>query len=219
MQVAVAELQTAGRGRRQRKWLSGLGTGLTFSVKWIFPAGIANLPSLSLLISLAITRILKSIASIEANVKWPNDVIYHDKKLAGILIEGRYESTGKFIAIIGIGINIKLSKNIKLSIDREITDLYEATGLEFDRNLILSALLDELIDILSEFGQLGFAPFKNEWIRYHAYQGKSVRLLMPDNSAILGVVTEINDDGAICLQMATGIKKCFMNGEISLRQS
>lgn len=217
MQVAVAEMQTNGRGRVQRKWLSGLGNGLTLSVKWIFPAGIANLSSLSLLVSLAITRILKSIASIDIKVKWPNDVIHHHKKLGGILIEGRYESTGEFIAIIGIGINIKLSENIKLNIDREITDLFEATGLAFDRNLILSELLDELIDILNEFEQSGFAPFKDEWIRYHAYQGEFVKLLMPDNSEILGFVAGIGDDGAICLRTADGDTKYFVNGEISLR--
>lgn len=205
-----------GRGRMQRKWLSGLGTGLTFSLKWTFPSTVVNLPSLSLLISLAVIRALRRCAPVDIKVKWPNDVICGSKKLAGILIEGRHDAaTGAFVAIIGIGINFKLPNEIKLGIAKEATDLYEMTGQMLDRNLILGVLLDELIDILKRFEVSGFAPFKIEWINHHAYQGKSVKLLMPNDEEVFGTITGINDDGSLCLQTTAGIRS-FSVGEISL---
>lgn len=206
-----------GRGRMQRKWFGGLGAGLTFSLKWTFPSSVVNLPSLSLLISLAVIRALKLCVPVDIKIKWPNDIICGQKKLAGILIEGRHDiASGAFVAIIGIGINFKLPNEIKLDIAREATDLFEMTGQVLDRNLVLGVLLDELIDILKRFEESGFAPFKIEWINHHAYQGKSIKLLMPNNEEVFGTITGINDDGSLCLQTTDGARS-FSVGEISLR--
>lgn len=200
-----------------RRWVSGLGNGLTFSISWVFSPYISNISPLSLLISLAIIRVLKSFVSVDIKVKWPNDLLFNDKKFAGVLIESWRDQTGGIVAIIGIGINFKLSDEIKLNIDNEVTDLFDMTGQFIDRNLILSALLNELIVILTDFEKFGFEPYKNEWIEHHAFHKELVILLMPDSTEVLGTVIGINDDGSVCLQTSAGIRS-FVAGEISMRQ-
>ena len=87
IRVVAAELQTGGRGRRGRRWHSALGDGLTFSLLWRFPQGANFLSGLSLAVGIAIARALQSSGIKGVVLKWPNDVLFHYRKLAGILIE------------------------------------------------------------------------------------------------------------------------------------
>lgn len=214
--VVTTELQTNGRGRRGRSWYSGLGDSLTFSLRWRFEHGISALSGLSLVIGVAIIRVLKSFSIDNVTLKWPNDILFYHQKLAGVLIELRGEVFGPSCAVIGIGINFKLSEIIRSSIEREVIDLFTITGERIDRNLILGALLSELRDILTDFEKQGFTYFRKEWISYHAYEGKTVYLTLPNSSVIEGIVDGVSDDGALCLITNTG--KSFYNaGDISVR--
>ncbi len=214
--VVAAELQTNGRGRLGRTWHSGLGNGLTFSLKWCFNRNVSELSGLSLVIGIAIIRVLGSFSINNVNLKWPNDILFHHHKLAGVLIELRGETLGPSCAVIGIGINFNLSKNIRSAIEQKVTDLFTITGDYIDRNLVLSALLSELRNILISFEKNGFTHFKKEWISYHAFEGKEIYLTLPSNSVIEGIVDGINDDGALLLITATG-KNSYDIGDITLR--
>ncbi len=214
--VIATELQTHGRGRLGRQWHSGLGDSLTFSLRWSYKQGPGFLSGLSLVIGIAIIRVLHSFGIKELALKWPNDILYGYRKVAGILIELQGEMQGPTVAVIGIGININLAPNTKHAINQDVSDLFEITGSVVDRNRLLAALLAELQKILSDFNQLGFPVFKNEWIRYHAFEGKSVSLLLPNGLSTQGIVDGVGEDGSLILKTATGRNR-FNVGEVSLR--
>lgn len=218
IRVVAAELQLDGRGRLGRKWQSGLGDSLTFSLKWNSARSAYALSGLSLIVGVAIVRVLKSFSIHNVGIKWPNDVVYNYKKLAGILVEMRENALGSRDVIIGIGINFKLSKSLYPDVSSNICDLFDISDTIFDRNLILGSLISELVSMLYSFEEHGFAYFKDEWISYHAFEGKHACLLQPDNSVIEGIIDGVNDDGALSLVTSHG--RDFYNvGDISLRLS
>lgn len=220
VRVLAAELQTGGRGRRGRQWHSGLGDGLTFSLLWRFQQGAGFLSGLSLAVGVAIARALESAGIQGTALKWPNDVLFHYRKLAGILIELQGDMLGPTVAVIGIGINLKLSDSIKAHIDQGVTDVFSITGEMPDRNQLLALLLAELVAVLREFEREGFAPFRKEWVRYHGYENKAVTLRLPDGSSQKGVVHGVAEDGSLLLKTAAGrVLGGFNGGEISLSRA
>lgn len=215
--VVVTELQTGGRGRRGRKWHSGLGDGLTFSLLWRFQQGANLLSGLSLAVGVAIIRVLQSSGIRGAVLKWPNDVLFHYRKLAGILIELQGDMLGPTVAVIGIGMNLKQSDCIRAHINQGATDLFSITGEIPDRNELLAALLIELVTVLREFECQGFAPFRDEWVHYHGFENKCVTLHLPNGSSQEGVVHGVGMDGSLLLQTPAG-DRSYSGGEITLRR-
>lgn len=214
--VVAAELQTAGRGRRGRPWHSSLGGALTFSVIWRFEGGVASLSGLSLAVALALVRALERMGVAGARLKWPNDVIHRFRKLAGILIELQGDVLGPSAAVIGIGINLKLSAPVVDRIDQPVTDVFSIAGTVPERNQALATILVELLEVLRQFEGTGFAALREEWMARHAYQGQPVRLRLPDGSEQRGTVREVSKEGALVLDAADG-SRSFNSGEISLR--
>jgi BirA family biotin operon repressor/biotin-[acetyl-CoA-carboxylase] ligase len=212
----AAQLQTQGRGRRGRTWHAGLGGSLTFSLLWRFQCGAAALSGLSLAVGIALMRTLHSTGVTSAQLKWPNDVLINREKLAGILIELHGDMDGPSTAVIGIGINLNLSTNIKQQIDQPVTDLNSASALKIDPNILLGTLLNHLAAVLRDFEQRGFANLRDEWTEYHAYHLQQVRMLMPDGSETVGVVQGIAEDGTLLVETSNGLQR-FVSGEISLR--
>jgi BirA family biotin operon repressor/biotin-[acetyl-CoA-carboxylase] ligase len=216
----AASLQTRGRGRRGRSWQAGLGASLTFSLLWRFQSGASALTGLSLAVGVALMRALHALGVQEARLKWPNDVIVpwqgHYRKLAGILIELQGDMEGPSAAVIGIGINLRLSDSLQRSIDQAAIDLASALHAEIDSNVLLGTLLQHLAAVLNEFERNGFAALREEWQRHHAYQAQRVRLLVPDGREVQAVVSGIAEDGALLAMTAAGEQR-FTAGEISLR--
>jgi BirA family biotin operon repressor/biotin-[acetyl-CoA-carboxylase] ligase len=213
--VLATELQTQGRGRRGRPWYSSLGGGLTFSMLWRFDQGAGFLSGLSLVVGIAIARVLRNQGATDVMLKWPNDVLWRYLKLAGVLIELAGDVMGPTTAIIGIGMNLRLAPSVRERIDQPAADL-EKIGIHAERNALLAEILTELECVLRRFSTDGFASFSEEWNRLHAYQDKMVRMRMPDQSEIEGRVQSIGDDGALLLHTRTGVRK-FYGGELSLR--
>ncbi len=212
----AAHIQTGGRGRRGRTWVSQLGASLTFSLLWRFDCGAAALSGLSLAVGVGLMRALQTVGVHDAQLKWPNDVLVADKKLAGILIDLQGDLDGPSAAIIGIGINVDLPKPTLASIDQPAIDLKSISDGVIDQNHLLAQVLKQLADVLRDFEQYGFMGVRDEWAQYHAYQQKPVRMLMPDGREIEGVVTGVADDGILLVETALGVQR-FSAGEISLR--
>ncbi len=215
--VIATELQTKGHGQRGQQWHSGLGDSLTFSLLWKFQKGAHFLSGLSLAIGLAIIGALESFGVKDVALKWPNDVMSHYQKLAGILVELRGDSRGPTFAVIGIGMNLKLSNNIKSNIDQSATDLFSIIGYTLDRNKLMARLLAELAIVLRKFESQGFKPFRNEWVRHHGFENKPVTLYLPEGSIQKGVVQGVTNDGSLLLQTLAGTRY-FNRGSIKLRK-
>ena len=215
--VVSAEIQLKGRGRENRKWYGGiLGSTLTFSLLWRFEGGVSALSGLSLVIGVVLVRVLRSFSDCNIYLKWPNDILHDNNKLAGILVELRGKLDGPAFAVIGIGINFQLPLSIKSHIQQKAIDLLQCTGKVLDRNEIFGALLVQLYAVLSDFEKYGFSYFKDEWMSYHAYQGKNVTLLFPNKQSVDGIVDDVNDDGSICLITPDG-RQSYNTGNISMR--
>ena len=213
--VLAAEMQTHGRGRRGRDWYSTPGGALTFSILWRFDQGAGFLSGLSLVVGVALTRVLRKHGAADVMLKWPNDLLWRHLKLAGILIELAGDVMGPTVAVIGIGINLRLPESVKARIDQPVVDLARIGVLE-DRNALFAEILGELDSMLRKFSAEGFASFREEWNRLHAYHDKMVQVRMPDKSAIEGRVQGAGDDGALLLHTRSGLRK-FYGGELSLR--
>ena len=107
--VCVAEHQSAGRGRRGRDWVAPFGGGICFSLGWVFPEPPKQLSALTLAAGVAVLRALECCGARDIQLKWPNDVLFANRKLGGILCELRAEAGGPAYVVIGIGLNVRLS--------------------------------------------------------------------------------------------------------------
>jgi len=214
--VVVVEWQSGGRGRLGRAWHAGLGEALTFSLLWRFTRGAGALSGLSLAVGVALARALAAAGAHGIALKWPNDVVRDDAKLAGILTELAGDSLGPTAAVIGVGINVRLSEATRARIGQPATDLESACGAAPDRNRLLAGVLAELGRMLVAFAADGFAPLRAEWQRCHAHQDQRVALLMPDGTRLSGHARGAAEDGSFLLETRAGVKR-FHSGEISLR--
>ena len=220
--VIAAEWQRAGRGRMNRPWHACIGGALTFSVLWRFSQGAATLAGLSLAVGLAVVRALETMGPGNANdasgvgLKWPNDVLWRGRKIAGILIEMQGEAMGPSAVVIGAGINVRLSPAVDTRIDQAAADLETVVGHAVDRNQLLAALLNELNRVLLEFERHGFAAFREDWQRRHVHQGAAVRLTLPGGVSESGVARGVGADGSLLLETARGVRS-FHSGDVSLR--
>jgi BirA family biotin operon repressor/biotin-[acetyl-CoA-carboxylase] ligase len=212
----VSNLQTSGRGRRGREWQASLGASLTFSLLWRFQCGAAALSGLSLAVGVALIRSLHELGATEAKLKWPNDILVDQKKLAGILIELQGDMEGPSTAVIGVGINLQLPESVLQKIDQPATDLHQTLAHTINPNALMATLLKHLVDVLLTFERAGFDELRDEWTAHHAYHQQPVRMLMPDGSEVTGVVQAISENGSLMIETAKGMQK-FMSGEISLR--
>ena len=155
--VLATELQTSGRGRLGRRWQARLGSGLTFAVvafrAWPVPTGRLVAGG-----GVALARALRRLGAPVA-LKWPNDVLLNERKLAGILIELSGDALGPTAVVIGIGMNVSEPGDV----DQPVACLADA-GVQLTRSALLAELLNELHLVLGNFDRNGFVPLREEWI-------------------------------------------------------
>lgn len=221
--VLACELQSAGRGRLGRSWQSGIAGSLTFSLLWRFQSGAAALAGLSLAVGVAVARALEKSGVVGAQLKWPNDILQDDKKLAGILIEISGEANGPSAAVIGIGVNTRLDAALRAAIDQAAIDIASLADPAPSRSLLLGLLLGELVKVLEVFAREGFAPFREEWQQRHAHQNQRVSVSTgarrgAGGDDLVGDAAGIDVDGALLLRSARGLQR-IVSGDVSLRRA
>lgn len=214
--VLAAEWQSAGRGRLGRTWHAGLGDALTFSLLWRFNSGLGALSGLSLAVGVAVLRALDEIGAHDTSLKWPNDILLGEGKLAGILLEAQGDMLGPSAVVIGVGLNLRVSAAARAAIDQPVSDLAAAGVAAAARNRVFATLLKHLLRVMEEFSARGFAALREEWEAHHAFRQREVRLSMPNGSVVAGVVRGVTDEGALRVETIAG-ERVFHAGEISLR--
>ncbi len=232
--VCVAEAQTAGRGRRGRGWVATPYRNILFSIAWRFESGSALVGGLSLAAGVAVLRALRAYGIDNAALKWPNDVIWvapgiqpnatlahpyaaQGRKLAGLLIDVRGEAAGPLLAVVGLGLNVRIEARDAARIDQPWVDLSEIACQAVDRDRVIALLIREFVEALRQFERAGFAAFKDEWQRHHYYSNKRVGLTRADAPMLYGTVAGVDDRGALLLRDARGRVQTFHSGEISMR--
>ncbi|NLS14482.1 bifunctional biotin--[acetyl-CoA-carboxylase] ligase/biotin operon repressor BirA [Vibrio sp. SM6] len=212
--LCVAEYQTQGRGRRGRQWLSPFGSNLYMSMYWRLDAGMAAAMGLSLVVGIAAVEALESLGFAGIKLKWPNDIYYQDKKLAGILVEMSGQAGGAAHLVIGMGLNIAMNDTQGV-IDQPWTALSQFEH-EVDRNTLVIALANAWQHALTEYELQGMTPFVDKWARLDNFLGRHVKLIMGPRE-VQGVVKGIDVQGGIVLDTPMG-EQSFVGGEISLRK-
>jgi BirA family biotin operon repressor/biotin-[acetyl-CoA-carboxylase] ligase len=202
--VAVAEHQTRGRGRQGRTWVDEPGQSLLCSVllRPEVPAG--RLPQLSVVAGLAVAEAVESVAGIRCLVKWPNDVVHGDRKLAGVLVEASEA------VICGLGVNVAQPADALPETPwGRATSLHAATGRPHDRALLLVTVLDRLERRYDAWLAGGLAPFGDELAARDWLRGRRV---LAGGSP--GTADGIADDGRLRVRRDGGEPVLVGSGEV-----
>ena len=214
--VVCADMQTAGRGRRGRNWVSEKGDSLLFSLLLRPDISPDKAAQITLLMALAVTKVLRESYEFAAMIKWPNDIVVNNKKVCGILTEMYPDADGKYFVIVGCGINVGQKE-----IPNDLQGV--ATSLLLESNVVLSA--EELLQgVLAEFEQHYDRFLQNETLEafadeYNAWlisRDKEVRVLDPKGE-FAGISKGINDKGELLVQLADGSITEVYAGEVSVR--
>jgi BirA family biotin operon repressor/biotin-[acetyl-CoA-carboxylase] ligase len=173
---------------------------------------------LSLVAGIAVLRSLSAFGVTGAGLKWPNDVLADNAKLAGILIDVAGESAGPCAVVIGIGINVAMRHGAAREIDQAWTDLYSLTGRsDISRNRLAAGVLDCLLPALGEFEAGGLQPFLPDWQRHDLVSGRRIDLHLPD-AVIRGMARGIDTGGALLVDTQGGRRR-FTSGEVRVRMA
>ena len=220
LDVCIAEFQTAGCGRRGRRWQAPLGSGIALSLGWQF-AGVPTEPSaLTLAVGVAVRRVLERVAGITISLKWPNDLVFDERKLGGILLELKAEAHGGAHVVAGIGLNVALPADILPSLSdwpRGAVDLETALGGRErpPRAALAGALVNELAALFADYPVLGFGAYRTEWRSADFLRGRAVRLDEP--GCLAGTALGIDADGALLVETELGERRRVVAGDVSVR--
>ena len=217
--AVLAERQTAGRGRRRRRWHSPAGGNVYCSLGWRFPRRDLPFSTLPLVVAVAVANALERMGLKNHGVKWPNDILVGGRKAVGILAELKSSGNAN-TAIIGIGINVRMPASTgedpaKL-IDRPWTDLeshLDQADRPCDRNRLVSTLLDQLLASLQRFESSGFESFRSSWERWDLLRGGPVKL-ETDEGSVTGVALGVNGSGQLLLKLQDDEIRPFHAGEV-----
>jgi len=201
--VLLAEQQSSGRGRRQRSWHSPAGGNIYLSLGWRFANQSSALSTLPLVTALCLCRALDRAGVRGHGIKWPNDVLIDGAKLAGILVETQAVGSGPVLAVIGIGLNVRMPDSggghPAPIIDRPWTDLASHVPMErraISRNNVVALLLQELLPGLERFDAEGFAAFHAEWRQRDLLAGHRLRI-DGNGGCRYGRAVDVADDGGL----------------------
>lgn len=220
VQVCVAEVQNAGRGRRGRRWIAPFGCGICMSLGWQFAEAPPTFSALSLAVGVAAARALHRLGVEGVGLKWPNDLMWQQRKLGGILIEMRGESAGPAHVVIGLGINVRMPASVRITLAEQqaalISDVHEIMRERTPtRNALVAALVEETVSMLQAFGQHGFAPFVEEWRGLDTLADAPVRVISGSETTF-GHARGVDVDGTLLLDVEGELRR-FASGEVSLR--
>lgn len=216
--VALAEHQTAGRGRREKQWHSPASGGLCMSMAYTFAQPRLDLAAVTLAAGVGIAEALESIGASGIGLKWPNDLVMRDGKLGGILTEVRRRPGGQLTIVVGLGINVDLRdalrrEKISSSIGR-VSDLASCGVRVSSRSALSATLIEKLFDTLVDFEAGGFATFTERYDRYDWLKGQSVIVELPDGR-VDGISAGIDADGALIVR-AGRERKRILSGSVRL---
>jgi len=211
--VITADNQTCGRGRLGRKWLSSIGTSALISIVTKPDITPDRASQITALMAVTAARVLTCLG-IKTEIKWPNDILICDKKIAGILAEASLRGNSVGFIVASIGINLNQREEEVALIDRPATSVFMETGIRHDPAEIRRQFLSSFKELYEIFRLEGFHPILKEWKKSLAYLGDRV-LLDLGGQVIDGKICDIDEDACIIIDAGDGQKRRFSSGEIT----
>jgi len=216
--VVLADYQFAGRGRQGRSWVSPKGQSILMSVVLKPEKGHPSLQIITLAAAVVIIDVLKGTLGIRAQVKWPNDILIHGKKVCGILTESALQGDQMHKIIIGIGCNVyQTSNQFPGYLKYPVTSLSLETETPVDRHLIIAEILNQLEIMYDSLIAGERAAIIDRWRQHCFHLGKPVRVIQGEN-VVVGNCMNINEEGALIVEDARGKIIPVSSGEIHLEQ-
>ena len=209
--LVCAEYQTQGRGRLRRKWVSPRFKGIYFSLILRPEISPFKIGLISLLSAVGLVNGIKRELELPLSIKWPNDILVEDKKVAGVLTELDAEKDRVNFVIVGCGLNINTSKR---ELPENATSLSLLTGRKIERVRIFRYILQELEKIYLTFKREGENPIINNWRRLSYLCGKRVKVIFSNRESIEARVLDIDPDGALLVRNSQGIITRVLAGDI-----
>jgi len=215
--VIIAEEQTGGKGRMGRSWYSPDGKGLWFSVILRPPISPSDASKLTLVASVAVAKTIRDYTGLAAGIKWPNDILLNNRKVAGILTEMSAEIDKVNYLVIGIGINVNIDeKSIIPELRDTMISLSENKGAHIDRVGLFAGVLNNLDFFYGEFIKGKFESILNVWKELSVTLNRWVTVTSI-SSRDEGIAFDIDDDGVLLLMKKDGSMKRVLSGDVSLR--
>jgi BirA family biotin operon repressor/biotin-[acetyl-CoA-carboxylase] ligase len=197
--------QSAGRGRRGRRWHSPSGAGILFSVALPLRRPVRELAGLSIVAGLAAVRALRALGASDVGLRWPNDLLVRGAKLGGILVETRAQGAG-CLAVVGVGVNHRAVPGLGARLRRRVAALEQLLRPLPQRNAVIGALGRELLAALAAFDAGGFEAFRADWASLDAYAGQRLRVRLADGRTLAGTSAGVAPDGALQLRTRRGLR-------------
>ena len=216
--IVVAEEQTGGKGRLDRIFYSPRGKGIWFSIILRPNFLPKDAPKCTLMAAVAVAEAMARF-NFKAEIKWPNDILHDGRKLVGILTEITGEIGKITYLVVGIGINVNISRDEFPEDLREIaTSLFEMNGgEEISRVCFLRAMLEEFDKLYREINASGFDKILERWKKYNVTLGKEIRVISAsDDDSFTGRAIDLNHDGALVVETADGLRTVYA-GDVSIR--
>lgn len=214
--ACLAEMQTQARGRRERSWSSPFGRNIYLSLLWHIQKDPGELMGLSLAVAVIICRALADAGLSQGiQVKWPNDILWQQRKLAGILIDMLAQPHAQSSVVIGIGLNTYQADTLEVT-DRACAGIMDITQERPPRNRIAGLLLARLIEGLLAFEREGLSAFLSEWRSLDAFRGQAVRVLQAQGD-VFGTALDVSERGTLLVCDEQGQQHEFLSGDVSLR--
>ena len=210
VQLCVTREQTQGKGQHGRHWESQRDGSILFSIRRNFPQK-CNLNGLSLVVGLAIVKVIEQECLVEGfKIKWPNDIYFESKKLAGVLLENQTQLENQSV-VIGVGINYFIDQNMIFEIPW--TDLSKITKKLPDIELLTAEIINNILVMSEHFSAFGFDDFRSDWNRYDMLQGKKVKCTDLKDS-FEGEVLGVSSKGALKIFTKNGVKELYSSRHI-----
>ena len=213
--VIATKEQVTGRGRDGRFWVSEPGKDLTFSVALHTTASPEKLLSLPMAIALSVRETLLTQFQIKAEVKWPNDVMVHQKKICGIISEAFFDkkATMPNMLVVGIGLNVGMSPEWLEQINQPATSMTVLTGIPYAVTEVLDKILDNLPTWLSIWESNGFKAIKKDWLLHERRLHTPIRV-GHGHEMRQGILTGYGPNGELLLRDAHGNLHSCIYGDI-----
>jgi BirA family biotin operon repressor/biotin-[acetyl-CoA-carboxylase] ligase len=214
--VCLTEKQTAGRGRRGRTWVSPYAGSVYMSVSQVFQRGAISTEGLSLAVGVLVAEALVKFGVGEIQLKWPNDIYWQGKKLAGILLELVGDAAGECAVVIGLGLNVSLPRAAADEIDQSWIDLQSILKTTISRSELTAELLNCLLPALANYEIDGFESYSKRWENLDFLKGCSVTASIGEGG-VVGDAQGVNERGALVIKTPLGLQ-VVSGGEVSVRK-
>ena len=215
--VVISKLQSQGKGRHGRKWESPSG-GIWLSIILKPDMAPSKAPLITLATGVAVAKTLISIG-VDARIKWPNDILIHDKKVSGILTEASVKFNAIDYVIVGVGINNNLNiKMLPKELQKKITTLKNELQIKVAETELILKFLNEFEKVYNLFKEEKFEEILDDWRKMSETIGRFVEIKQTHGKSVKGYAVRISNDGSLILKEKDGNLKKVISGECLIKK-